>query len=324
MTMASVRVLYSLLALFAGVAAEARDFRSSDVYPFEYPSVQGVAEMDRLIRQRSKSRLAIEPLGYDDRSSESYTVAQVRAGTLDMARINLVALNRTVPVSVVPALPFLFKSSGHLRHILDGPIGAEILAALEAQGLVGLCFYDAGPRSLYSVKRLIHKVADLKGVKVRVQQSDAWAMMLRALGAEPVAIPLDRVQAALQIGVVDAADGDWSSYVATGHYRIARHFSVTEHSMSPGVVIFSKRVWDDLSMEDQTIIRGAAKDSVAYMRKLWDESEAAAHTIAEAAGVDIITDVDRKSFSDALVPLYPTVLDSPKARAMVSRIQIDH
>jgi tripartite ATP-independent transporter DctP family solute receptor len=321
MTKPSAAVIYSLLVLLAGGAAEARDFRSSDVYPFDYPTVQAVAEMDRLIRQRSKNRLAIDPVGYDDRSSESYAVAQVRAGTLDMARINLVALNRTAPLSVVPALPFLFKSSEHMRHVLDGPIGVEILASLEAQGVVGLCFYDAGPRSLYSVKRPIRKASDLKGLKVRVQQSDAWATMLRAVGAEPVSMPLDRVQVALQLGIVDAADSDWSSYVATGHYRIARHFSVTQHSMSPGVVIFSKRVWDDLSKEDQTIVRSAARDSVGYMRKIWDESEAAARTIVEAAGVDIIVDVDRKSFADALVPLYPTVLDSPKARAMAARIQ---
>jgi tripartite ATP-independent transporter DctP family solute receptor len=316
-----VRVLVFLAAVLTGFPAGAREFRSSDTYPFEYPTVQAVVQMDKLLRERTKGRHRIDPIGADDRNSESFLVAQVRAGMLDMARVNLAVLNRTVPVTVVPTLPFLLKSTAHLRHVLDGPIGNEILDALEAQGLIGLAFYDAGPRSLYSVRRPIRRVSDLKGMKLRVQQSDVWSSMMRAIGAEPVAMPPERLLAGLQTGVLDAADNDLPSYVATGHYRVARHCNLTEHAMSAGVLIFSRRVWEELSPEDQAALRSAARDSVSTLRTLQDDAEIAARSAIGSSNVEIIADVDRKSFVDALLPLYPIALDNARVRAMVARVQ---
>jgi tripartite ATP-independent transporter DctP family solute receptor len=316
-----VRVLIFVAVVLTGLPSHAREFRSSDTYPFEYPTVQAVVQMDKLLRERTKGRHRIDPIGSDDRNSETFLVAQVRSGMLDMARVNLAVLNRTVPATVVPTLPFLLKSTAHMRQVLDGAIGNEILEALEAQGLIGLAFYDSGPRSLYSVKRPIRKASDLKGMKVRVQQSDIWSTMMRSLGAEPVAMPQDRVLAGLQAGVLDAADNDWSSYVAAGHYRVARHYSLTDHAMSPGVLIFSKRIWEELSKEDQAALRGAAKDSVSTHRTLQDDAEIGARSIVEASGVEIITDVDRKSFVDAMVPLYPIALENARVRTMVARVQ---
>ena len=177
-----IRVLILVAIFLTGLPGHAREFRSADTYPFEYPTVQAVVQMDKLLRERTKGRHRIDPMGSDDRNSETFLVAQVRAGMLDMARVNLAVLNRTVPATVVPTLPFLLKSTAHMRHVLDGPIGNEILEALEGQGLIGLAFYDAGPRSLYSVKRPIRKASDLKGMKVRVQQSDIWSTTSLAVG----------------------------------------------------------------------------------------------------------------------------------------------
>ena len=319
--MPSARVLYVIFALLAAVPANGKEFRSSDIYPADYPTVQAVVQMDKLLRERSAGRHGITMLGHSDRDAESVTVDEVRNGALDMARVNISALDASGAATVVPSLPFLFKSTVHMRRVLDGPIGEEILAGLEAQGLIGLCFYDAGPRSFYSVKQPIRTAADLKGLKVRVQQTDIWAALMRALGAEPVSMPFDRLYLGLESGAVGASDNNWPSYVASRHYNVAKYYSLTEHSMAPAVLIFSKRVWDELSREDQAIVRAAAKDSVAHMRKLWDEYEPSARKTVETAGGEIVTDVDKKSFSDALLPLYPTVIVEPKLRDMVRRIQ---
>ncbi len=225
------------------------------------------------MRERSGGKLGITVLGYDDRDLESYTAAQVRNGQLDMARLNLAVLNNLVPSTAIFSLPYLFKSKEHARRILDGPIGEEILADLESHGLVGLAFYDGGPRHFYSVKQAIRTPADLKGVKVRVQQADIWTSILRAVGAEPVVAPADRVYLKLQSGVIDASEQNWPSYVTLRHYHVAPYFSLTGHSMTPAVLVFSKRVWDTLSAGEQTIIRDAARDSVPIMRRLWDDYE---------------------------------------------------
>jgi tripartite ATP-independent transporter DctP family solute receptor len=316
-----VRVLLFVAVVFTGLPCHARDFRSADVYAFDYPTVQAVVQMDKLLRERTRGRLRIDPIGFDDRNSETFLLAQVRAGMLDMARINLAVLNRTAPATIVPTLPFLLKSTAHLRQVLDGPIGTEILDALEPQGLIGLAFFDSGPRSLYSVKKPIRQASDLKGMKVRVQQSDVWSNMMRALGAEPVAMPQDRVMAGLQSGLLDASDSDWSSYIATGHYRVARHYSPTEHAMSPGVLVFSKRIWEELSKDDQAALRGVARDSVRTFRTLQDDAEAASRPIVGASGIEIVANLDKKSFVDAMLPLYPIALENARVRTMVARVQ---
>lgn len=321
--MRSARVLGVLLALCAAVPADAREFRSSDIYPYDYPTVQAVVQVDRLMRERSGGNLGITVLGYDDRDSENYTAAQVRNGQLDMARINLAVLNSISPATSVLALPYLFKSKEHARRIFDGPIGEEILASLESQGLIGLCFYDGGPRHIYSNKKPIRSPADLYGLRVRVQQADAWAGMFRAVGANPFAVPTDRVYLTLQSGVIDASEHNWPSYVSQRHYQVAPYFSMTGHSMAPAVLVFSKRVWDTLKPDEQAIVRSAAKDSVPFMRRLWNDYETAGRRTVEAAGGVIVTDVDKKAFAERLVPLYPSIVDSDQSLSLVRRIQDD-
>ena len=321
--MRSARVLGVLLALCAAVPADAREFRSSDIYPLDYPTVQAVVHVDKLMRERSGGKLGITVLGHDDRDSENYTAAQVRTGQLDMARINLAVLNTMAPSTAVLALPYLFKSKEHARRILDGPIGEEILTSLEAQGLIGLCFYDGGPRHMYSSKKPIRTPADMYGLRVRVQQADAWSGMFRAVGANPVAVPTDRVYVTLQSGLIDASEHNWPSYVSQRHYQVAPYFSMTGHSMAPAVLVFSKRIWDTLKPDEQAIIRSAAKDSVAVMRRLWDDYETTGRRTVEAAGGVIVTDIDRKAFADRLVPLYSTVVDDDRLLSMVRRIQAD-
>ena len=321
--MRSARVLGVVLALCAGLPADAREFRSSDVYPLDYPTVQAVVQVDKLMRERSGGKLGITVLGYDDRDSESYTAAQVRSGQLDMARLNLAVLNNLAPSTAIFSLPYLFNSKEQARRILDGPIGEEILADLESHGLVGLCFYDGGPRHFYSVKQPIRTPADLQGLKVRVQQADVWTSILRTVGAEPVVAPADRVYLKLQSGVIDASEQNWPSYVTLRHYHVAPYLSLTGHSMTPAVLVFSKRVWDTLSPQEQTTIRDAARDSVPIMRRLWDGYEASAEQTAEKAGAKIVRDVDRKAFADRLVPLYSSIIEDARLRSLVRRIQAD-
>jgi TRAP-type C4-dicarboxylate transport system substrate-binding protein len=160
-------------------------------------------------------------------------------------------------------------------------------------------------------------------MKVRVQQSDLWTSVVRALGAEPVVAPTDRIYLKLQSGVIDASEHNWASYVTLRHHHVAPYLSLTEHSMTPAVLVFSKRVWDTLSAGEQTIIRNAARDSVPIMRRLWDDYEVSAERTAEKAGATIVRDVDRKAFANQLVPLYPSIVEDYRLRSMVRRIQAD-
>lgn len=304
-------------------AAQGRQFRYEDNQPAESPTVQAVGYMSTQLRERTSGRLGID-VSPGDKDSETLTVAQVRTGLLDMARVNLAALNSIVKPTIVPSLPFLFRSTGHMRRALDGPPGMQILARMEAEGLIGLCFYDLGARSIYSARRPIRHVGDMNGLAVRVQPSDIWIEMVKAMGARPIALPFDRVAAGLKAGVVDAAENNWPTYVAAGHHNVARYFNLTEHSMAPAVLIFSKKVWSELTPADQAAIRAAARDSVPYMRARLDAYEVEARLKAEAAGTEVIDSVNRKSFADVLLPLYPRLLPDPALQAMVRDIRSDY
>lgn len=319
--MKSLHFLAFLVLVSAAWPATARDLRSSDAFPSDHPTVRAVEFMGEAVRGRTEERLTISRRTEGEQDSDSFVIGQVRNGSLDMARVNLNALSVSVPGSVLPTLPFVFKSTEHMRRTLDGPVGDDILAALERQGLIGLCFYDGGTRSFYSRSKPIRSAVDLKGLKVRVQRGDSSAIFLRALGAEPVTVPMAQVKMALQTGVIDAADGDWASYVAGDHHTVAPFYSLTEHSRPPSVLVFSQRTWRTLSPADQKVLREAARESVGYMRSLIGDYEAAARRRAEAAGVRIEENVDRQSFIDAMVPLYSVVVEEARLQDTMTRIQ---
>jgi len=228
---------------------------------------------------------------------------------------------RKTPTMVLPTLPFLFKSTEQRRRVLDGDIGDELLASLESVGLVGLCFYDSGVRSIYSVDRPVRKPADMAGLKIRVQTSPAMAEIMQALGAQPMATPFAQVRAQLSAHTIDAAENNLISYRSGRHYEVAKVYSLTEHAAPPGIVLFSKRVWDQLSAEDRKIVRQAARDSVPYHRKLFDEQEAASRDVMAAAGVRFVTDIDKPAFTRILMPLYPRLVSDPRYKPLIDRIQ---
>ena len=253
--------------------------------------------------------------------NERDTIEQLKIGGLDMMRINVAPLNNVVPETIVPALPFLFRSEEHMHAVLDGPVGDEILAAMEAQGMVGLAFYDSGARSMYTATKPIKTLADVQHMKIRVQQSDLFVAMVEALGANPTPMPFGEVYTALKTGIVDAAENNFPSYESSRQFEAAKYYTLTEHSMAPEVLVFSKVIWDTLEPEEQAKIRKAAKDSVPYMRDLWDEREAKSEATVKAAGSEIIPLEDRQAWADAMQPVYAKFANTPELQSLVQKVQ---
>lgn len=306
---------------FTSGPAQAEEFRSSDLLPAVSPTVQAVEHLGALLHNRTGGRHHVQVVTPPSGETDNYTVEQVRAGKLAMARVRIATFHRSVPVTAVPSLPYLFNSTSHLRSVLDGPIGDEILSSLDAIGLVGLCFYDTGSRSFYGGAGPVRHPDDLRGMRVRVQSSDILTPFLKAMGAIPRSIPFAQLHSSLKTRLVDAAELDLLAYHATRQHEVARYYSLTEHSMAPSVLVFSKRVWNGLSKEDQDIVRGAARDSVGYMRQQWDGYEPVARRAVQRAGVEIVTDVDRRSFAEAFTAMYPDVLTNADMRRLVEQIR---
>ena len=301
-----------------GSAAIARDFRSADVHPKDYPTVKAVVYAGELVKKATDGKYGIKVFGDSALGSEKDTVEQVKIGGLDMVRVNTAAFHNIVPETLVPSMPFLFRDEAHMRAVLDGPIGDEILASFEKAGFIGLAFYDSGSRSIYA-KKAVHSPADVKGMKIRVQQSDLWVAILGAMGANATPMPAAEVYTALKTGLVDAAENNYSSFQSFRHFEAAPFYSVTEHSMAPEVLVFSKKIWDGLPKNEQDIIRKAAKDSVPYMRQLWDERQAKAKADVVTGGATIVTDVDKAAFQETMKPVYDKFLSDDKLKDLANR-----
>jgi tripartite ATP-independent transporter DctP family solute receptor len=305
-------------SMFA-MAANATEFRSSDIHPDDYPTVQAVRHMGEELSKATGGKHSIKVFSKSALGNEKDTIEQTKLGAIAMTRVNVAPMNNICPATMVPTMPFLFRSTEHMRKVLDGAIGEEILKDCEAQGFVGLAFYDSGARSIYTVKKPIKTLADAKGLKVRVQQSDLWVSLLEAMGANATPMPYGEVYTALKTGLVDAAENNYPSYESSRHFEVAKYYNKTEHSMAPEILLFSKKVWDTLSADEQKQIRVAAKESVTYMRKLWDERETKSLAIVKAGGAEIV-DVDKASFQNAMKPVYDKFLKDPKLQDMVKRI----
>jgi tripartite ATP-independent transporter DctP family solute receptor len=277
--------------------------------------------MDQLVSQKTGGRHRIRVFHSRQLGEEKETIEQTRVGAIDLNRTNVAPMGSFVPEANVLALPFLFRSMDHLYRVLDGPVGQDVLASFEDHGFVGLAFYDSGARSIYNSVRPVRTLADIKGMRIRVQQSDLMVDTIKALGAEAVAMPYGQVLTGLSNRLIDGAENNWPSYVTTSHYTAARHYTMTEHTMSPEVLIMSRKAWDSLSAEDQTIFRAAAQESSRFMRQQWKDWEERSREQARKAGVVVETGFDKQPFMDAMVGIYDAALRDPKVKDLVDRVR---
>lgn len=297
-----------------------RPLFAADTHPDEYPTVQALHAIDRLLNERTNGEMRVRIYAGGQMGAEKDTLEITVFGGLDLNRVNLAPLNSIVPETIVLALPFLFRSIAHARAAFDGAVGRKILDAMSAQGLHGLCYYDSGARSFYNTKRPIRTPDDMKGLKLRVQNSDIYVAMVSALGANPTPIPYGEVYQALVQGVVDGAENNWPSYESARHFEAAQHYSLTRHVMAPEVLVASERRWDRMTTEEQDYLQAAAYDSVPIMRKIWDARVDAARTRLIESGVQVVEEVDGPAFAELMLPVWDQFLSDPNIRALADEI----
>jgi tripartite ATP-independent transporter DctP family solute receptor len=312
-------LVVALSLTVAATGAIAREFRAADTQNEDYPTVQALRYMGGLIAERTGGRHQIRVFHSHQLGEEKETIEQTRVGAIDLNRTNVALIGNFVPAMNVLAMPFLFRSIEHQQKVLDGPIGAEILNSFEPYGFVGLAFYDSGARSIYTSVRPVRSIPDMKGLRLRVQQSELMSDMIRALGAEPVELPYGQVLTGLATKLIDGAENNWPSFVTTDHYKYAGFYTLTEHTMSPEVLVMSQKAWQSLAAEDQEIFRESALRSGHFMREKWKDLEEQSQ--AEGAGVTIVKDFDRKPFEAAMAAIYEKVQRDPTAAQLIERIR---
>jgi tripartite ATP-independent transporter DctP family solute receptor len=315
----------TLCALSSGPAHAQQKIvlKASDVHPAGYPTVVAVEDLGKKLEKATNGRLSVAMYPAMQLGGEKEAIEQAQVGAIAFARVSVGALGPVVDDLNVFNLPYVFRNTEHMQHVIDGPIGQDLLDKVtnSGKGLVGLAWMDAGARNFYSTKKPIKTMADLKGMKVRVMGNPMFVDMANSMGGNGIAMGYDQVFTALQTGVVDGAENNPPSFVFDNHYQAAKFYTVDEHLIVPEMVVFSKKIWDGLSKDEQALLVKFGKEAQQEERKLWATYEKQAMDKAKAAGIEIIqvSDADKKIFQAAVKPVWDKY--GPKYAETVKRIQ---
>ena len=300
------RTLIAAAAALTTLAAQAQNivFKATDTHPAGYPTVAAVENMGKKLDAATKGRLKIQMFPGAVLGQEKEAVEQTQLGAIQFNRISLGVIGPIVPDVNVFNMPFVFRDVTHMRKVIDGAIGDELLQKVSDSPakLIGLAWMDGGARNLYT-KKPVRKPADLAGQKVRMMGNPLFVDTMNAMGGNGISMAYGEVFTALQTGVIDGAENNPPSYVTANHINTpAKYYSLTNHLIIPEIFVMSKSAWDKLSKDDQALVKKLAREAQAEQRTLWDKSVEEYSAKMKAAGVEFIT-VDQKPFYDATAPV---------------------
>lgn len=285
-----------------------------------HPVHLGIVHLAERMAEKSSGNLIIEVFPNQQLGTERQCLELLQIGSVGMAKVSAAVLENFAPNMKVLSLPYIFRSKEHAHKVFDGPVGQDLLTQSEKFLLRGVCFYDAGARSFYTKDRPVHQPADLEGLKIRVQESITAMELVRTLGGSPTPISWGELYTALQQGIVDGAENNPPSFHTSGHYEVCKYYSINEHSFVPDILIISTAVWNSLSAEEQGWLQEAARESVAYQRKIWEEAEALAISEVKKAGVEVIYP-DKALFMTKLEAMLASYQSEPEVYEIIQAIQ---
>jgi tripartite ATP-independent transporter DctP family solute receptor len=275
--------------------------------------------LNQRLQEHSGGTMALDIYPGGQLGDERELIELLQIGSLAMTKVSTSPLEAFVPEMKIFNVPYLFRDTAHYYAVLDSGIGKELLLAPERVRLRGLGYYDAGSRSFYSVDRPIETPDDLRGLKVRVMQSQTALQMITRFGASPTPIAWGELYTALQQGVVDSAENNPPSYFLSGHYEVARYFTLDEHTSVPDILLIGEYVWERLSPEQREWLQAAVDESVEYQRRLWREDTRAALEAVEEAGVRVIRP-DKALFTQQVESMYE-LYDGTDVGRLIERIK---
>ena len=288
--------------------------------PTDHPVHKAMEFMAERCKEVSGEKLQIQIYAGGQLGSEQQCVELLQIGSLAITKVSAAVMESFTDDYKVLGLPYIFRDQEHGFKVFDGEIGKELLLSTENKWIRGLCFYDAGSRSFYTINKPIEHPDDLKGMKIRVMKSKTAMDMVQLLGGSPTPISWGELYTALQSGVVDGAENNPPSFYTSHHYEVCKHYSLDEHTSVPDVLIISQHIWNDLNEEERGWLQQAADDSVPVQRKLWAASVKESLEEVEKAGVTIYRP-DKAPYLDKVKDVYESYKDQEVIYSYIKRIQ---
>jgi tripartite ATP-independent transporter DctP family solute receptor len=294
----------ALLSSIGLTANAAEVIKAADVHPEGYPNVVAMQNLGKKLEEATKGRLTLKMFPNMVLGDEKSMIEQTQAGGIDILRTSLGPVGPVVPEVNVFNMPFVFRNEAHMRAVIDGPIGDEILTKItnSSANLVALGWMDGGTRNLYT-KKAIRKPADLAGQKIRMMGNPLFVDTMNAMGGSGISMGMGELFSAMQTGVVDGAENNPPTYVTQNHFTVTKFYNHTGHLIIPEIFVYSKTKWNKLSADDQALIKKLSKEAQMEQRKLWDLKVEDSVAKMKAAGVTIVSDVDYDAFFKATQPV---------------------
>ena len=294
------------LATLLPLTAQAQNMvlKAHDTHPAGYPTVAAMESLGKKLEAATNGRIKMQMFPGAVLGQEKEAVEQTQLGAIQIARISLGVIGPIVPEVNVFNMPFVFRDVAHMRKVIDGDVGADLLEKVtnSSARLVALGWMDGGSRSLYT-KKPVRSPADLKGQKIRMMGNPLFVDTMNAMGGNGISMAYGEVFTSLQTGVIDGAENNPPSYFTANHYTTpAKYYAQTNHLIIPEIFVMSKVTWDKLTPADQALVKKLSREAQMEQRVLWDKSVEEYSAKLKAAGVEFI-DVDQKPFFEATAPV---------------------
>lgn len=286
------------VSMALGVSAEAKTvFRMATDVSRADSQGQGAERFIELVKEQSGGEIEIKFYPDSTLGNTPAIVSGTRGGTIDIGMVGAHALSGLSKDFAVLDIPFIFKDKEHAHRVLDGQVGQELFATLQTKGLVGLAFFENGFRNITNNHKPICTPEDVKGLKIRVPQSQLLVKTFESLGANPVPMAFGELYTAMETGAIDSQDHPMPSLFAGKFYEVQKYLSLTNHAYTAVTVIINKKKFDRLSPEHQQLIKDCAAQAAKYQRELNSKSEndmiAQMHT---QSGIEVNDNVQKDLF----------------------------
>lgn len=299
--------LFGMAALaFAGAAQAQTEVKIGYALPENSHYGAGAKTWAEVTETETDGAFSFVHYGSSGLGGEREVLEGLQLGTVEATIVSSGTLSNFVPEAGVFDIPFLFRDFDHARATLDGPIGQEMLAKFEDQGMVALAWGEQGFRHITNSRNPVNEAGDLAGLKLRTMENPVHIEAFRTLGAAPTPMAWPEVVSALQQGTIDGQENPLSVIVSAKLNEVQKYLTLSGHVYAPNVLMVSKIFWDGLSEDEQEAFRKGAVEGGLAMRAFVDEAEASGAQAMADGGMEVNElDVEQKAaLQEALAPAY--------------------
>ncbi|MGL4394495.1 MAG: TRAP transporter substrate-binding protein [Brevinema sp.] len=288
----------------------------------DYPVNIAYKKFGELVQAKSGGRFKIENYPSAQLGDQRSSVELAQSGILEFANINSAVIEAFDSVYAVLNLPYIFKDYDHFQRVMSSEKIQEIFQKSLPLGFMPLIYLEGGARSFYTKNKEINTPEDLRGLKIRVQDSPTSIEMIKLMGATPVALNFGEVYTALQQGVIDGAENNTPSLITTGHAEVTKYYTLNNHMRLLDILVVSEPFWNSLNEEDQKLFKEAAHDTMEIFPEMWAKHEQESLAEAEQKYQIKIIEPNSELFRQKVLSMHDAMAKKdPRAKELIDYIR---